>query len=181
MGLRIDLSDLFVPGHAFELGGRRLTSLPAPHQLLHAAYASVVGDWPPRLSAQRDVAQVLLTLDPAPDEVLDLARRWQARALLATALHESWETLTPEPRPVLVEWAQSYRPGTLERLLLASQQGPARAYTRHVAALLVARGLRARGAYLRAIVWPDRSYLEARRLSRGRFAARAIRGLRPRG
>jgi Uncharacterised nucleotidyltransferase len=175
LGLTVHLPDLFASGQTFDLGGRPLTTLPPPQQLLHAAYAAVLGDWPPRRSAQRDVAQIVLAFDPPPAEVLELAGRWRARAVLARALTGTWEALTPGPPPRLVEWARSYRLGPLERLLLASHVGPARAYTRHAAALLVVPGLSGRLTYLRAIAWPQRSYLEARGFTRAGFSSRALR------
>jgi hypothetical protein len=175
LGLTVHLPDLFASGQTFDLGGRQLRTLPPPQQLLHAAYAAVLGDWPPRRSAQRDVAQIVLALDPPPVEVLELAGRWRASAVLARALTGTWEALTPGPAPPLVEWARSYRPGSLERLLLASHVGPARAYTRHAAALLVVPGLLGRLAYLRAIAWPQRAYLEARGFTRAGFSSRAVR------
>jgi hypothetical protein len=177
LGLTIVLADLLAAGQTFDLGGRALRTLPPSQQLLHAAYAAVLGDWPPRLSAQRDVVQILLALDPSPAEVLELAERWRARAVMARALTEAWEALDPGFTPALVDWARSYRPSPSERALLASHRGPARAYTRHAAALLVVAGLRPRLAYLRAIAWPQRAYLQARGVSRAGFVGRAAKRL----
>jgi hypothetical protein len=180
LGLTIHLPDLFAPGRDFVLGGRRLTALPAPQQLLHAAYTAVVGDRPPRLSALRDVLQVLQEEQPAADETLELARRWRCQAVLARGISSAWKTLAPRhDAPPLIRWAQSYRPAPMERLLAASHVGPARAYTRHAAALLVVPGLDARLAYLRAIAWPQRRYLAARGLPRVGFPVRLWRRARP--
>jgi len=174
MGVTVHLSDLFEAPQPFELGGQVLGTLPPPQQLMHATYTAVLGDSPPRLSALRDVAQVVTTLDPAPAAVLEVARRWRAQAVLARGLTAAWDVLTPAARPPLVDWARSYRPTHLERLLLASHLGPARAYTRHAAALLVVPGLSRRLAYLRAITWPQRPYLERRGFTRRQFAARGL-------
>jgi len=178
LGLTVHLTDLFAPPDPFDLAGHQVATLPPPQQLLHAAYTVMLGDWPPRLSAMRDLAQILLVLDPDPAEVLELARRWRARLVLSRALAGAWACLTPERRSPLVDWAQSYHPGRLERVLLASHVGPARAFTRHAAALLVAPGISARFAYLRAIAWPDQTYLERRGFTRRGFAGRALARLR---
>lgn len=178
LGMTVHLPDLWVPPGACDVGGRTLATFPPPQQLLHAAYAAVLGDWPPRFVARRDIAQVLTVHDPAPDEVLRLARDWRAEAVLARALTETWTALAPATSPALVEWARRYRAGRLERMLVASHTGAARAYTRHATALVVVSGLRARLAYLRAIVLPQRAWLLARGRTRRGFLARPVRLIR---
>ena len=179
LGLTIELGDLFVPGQAFTVGEHRLQALPPSQQLIHAAYAAVIGDWPPRLASVRDVAQILLTLDPPLAEVLDFARRWRAEAILARGVTMAWDLLAPTVQPPLVGWAASYRAPRVDRLLLASHIGPARGTTRHLAALLVIPGLSDRAAYLRAVTWPHSDYLRSRGLDRRRHLRRAVERLRP--
>jgi hypothetical protein len=180
LGLTIDLGDLFAPGPTFPLGGRRLAMLPPAQQLMHAAYAALLGDVPPRLMSVRDLAQVLAVHAPDADEVRAMARRWCAEAVLARALTLTWSTLGLRDRPALVRWADSYVPGRRERAILEAHLAPNRAHARHLAALRVLPGLADRAAYLRALAWPQRSYLEARRFTRGSFVRRAGRSLRPR-
>ena len=175
LGLTMELDDLWGPPEHCEIGGRRLAVLPPPVQVLHAAYAVVLGDWPPRLVARRDLAQVLTVRDPDAEEVLRLARRWRAEAVLARALDHAWATLRPPATPALVDWARTHRPGRLDRVLVGSHVGPSRAYTRHAAALLVLPGIRRRASYLRALALPQREYLEARGMSRWRFLQRPLR------
>jgi hypothetical protein len=139
----------------------------------------VIGDWPPRLASVRDVAQILLTLDPPLAEVLDFARRWRAEAILARGVTMAWDLLAPTVQPPLVGWAASYRAPRVDRLLLASHIGPARGTTRHLAALLVIPGLSDRAAYLRAVTWPHTDYLRSRGLDRRRHLRRAVERLRP--
>jgi hypothetical protein len=178
LGVTIELADLYESPTRFDLAGRALAALPAPQQLIHAAYAAVAGDSVPRLSTLRDVAQIAVELDPDRERVLELAGQWRGRAALAEGLVAAWDVLAPANRPELVEWARSYRASPFERLLLASQRGRARAYTRHAAAVLVVPGVTGRLAYLRAIVWPQPAYLARRGYSRRRFAGRAIDSLR---
>jgi len=177
LGLTVHLPDLFTSATHFQVAGRPMSTLgPAP-QLLHAAYTAIVaGDWPPRLSALRDLIQVLLVQRPAPGQVRDLAKRWRADAVLAQALVRAADTLMPGLASPLLDWARSYQERPIERLLVASHRGPSRAFTRHLAALVVAPGIRGRVAYLRAIAWPDSDYLERRHFTRRRYVARALPG-----
>lgn len=180
LGLTIALPDLFVEPEPFTIGGKAFLALSPPARLLHSAYASVLSDWPPRLVAQRDVAQMALHTAPDLDTVLTLARRWHGESVLAAAAHASWSALRITVRPPIIEWADDYRASRLDRLLLASYRGPARGYTSQAATLLVLPGLRDRAAYLRAIALPSREYREARHLGRfgllGQGARKATRG-----
>ena len=174
-GLTVQLDDLFAPPYRFPLGGHEFDALPQPQRLLHACYAAALGDWPPRLMSLRDVAQLLLKEQPHIVDVLTMARRWRAEAVVARAVVTAWEVLALTQRPPIVNWAFNYTPGRTDRMLLAAHEGPARAFTRHAAAIVVLTDMEARLAYLRAIMFPQRSYLEARGLSVGAHAQRAWR------
>jgi hypothetical protein len=176
-GLTVELSELFAPPYRFPLGGHELDALPQPQRLLHACYAAAFGDWPPRLMSLRDVAQLILKEQPHILDVLMMARRWQAEAVVARAIVTTWTELALTDRPPVVEWAFRYEPTRRERLLLAAHQGPARAFTRHVAAVLVLSGTGDRLAYLHAITFPQREYLEARGMTMRSHAQRAWRRL----
>jgi hypothetical protein len=176
----VHLPDLFTPVKTFDVGGSQLATLAPAQHLLHAAYTTVLGDSPPRLCALRDVVQILLVLRPEQSQVRELAQRWRAEAVLAQAVALAWETLTPQPRPSLVEWAQSYKARRMDRFLIASHVGRARAFTRHAAALVVVPGIAGRLSYLRAIAWPDSVYLRSRGFTRRDFALRALARLRAR-
>jgi hypothetical protein len=172
-GLTVDLSELFAPPYRFPLGGHELDALPQPQRLLHACYAAAFGDWPPRLISLRDVAQLILKEQPHILDVLTMARRWQAEAVVASAIVATWTELSLTDRPPVVEWAFRYEPTRRERLLLAAHKGPARAFTRHLAAVLVVSGTGDRLAYVRAITFPQREYLEARGMTLRSHAQRA--------
>ena len=177
LGLTIQLDDLFAPPYRFPLGITELEALPMPPRLLHACYAAALGDWPPRLISLRDVAQILLRERPHPADVLLMARSWRCEVVVAWAITTAWRELALTDRPSLVEWAERFTPSRLDRLLLASHEGPARAFTRHLAALVVLPGVEPRAAYLRAIAMPQRAYLDARGLSAGGNARRAFRSV----
>jgi hypothetical protein len=174
-GLTVQLGDLFAPPYRFPLGGYEFDALPQPQRLLHACYAAALGDWPPRLMSLRDVAQLILKEQPHIVDVLTMARSWRAEAVVARAIVTTWDVLALTQRPPLVNWAFNYAPGRTDRMLLAAHEGPARAFTRHAAAVVVLPDVDARLAYLHAIVFPQRSYLEARGLSAGAHAKRAWR------
>jgi len=176
-GLTVVLDDLFAPPYRFPLGGHELDALPQPQRLLHACYAAALGDWPPRLMSLRDVAQLVLGERPHIIDVLTMARAWRADAVVARAITTAWDVLAITEQPPLVEWARNHRPSRADRMLLAAHEGPARAFSRHVAAVFVLPGVSDRLAYLGAIVLPQRSYLEARGLSVRSHATRAWRRL----
>ena len=140
-GLTIGLADLFAPPYRFPLAGYELEALPMPQRLLHACYAAALGDWPPRLVSQRDVAQLILRERPALADVLLMARAWRCEVVVARAVTTSWCDLGITERPPIIEWAERYRPGRKERMLLASHEGPSRMFTRHLAAVVVAPGV----------------------------------------
>ena len=102
-----------------------------------------------------------------------MARSWQAEAVVARAIVTAWNELALTSRPPLVEWAFNFRPSRRDRMLLAAHEGPARAFTRHAAALVVLPGVGDRVSYLRAIALPQRSYLEARGMTVRSHATRA--------
>jgi hypothetical protein len=175
LGLTIQTDDLFAPPYRFPLGVSELEALPMPPRLLHAAYAAALGDWPPRLGSLRDLAQILVRERPHPADVLIMARAWRCEMVVARAVTTAWSELALTDTPPLVGWAARYQPSRVDRLLLAAHLGPARAFTRHVAALVVLPGVEPRLAYLHAITLPQRSYLEARGLSITGNAQRALR------
>ncbi len=106
-----------------------------PQRLLHACYAAVLGDWPPRLMSLRDVAELVLVERPNLVDVLLMARAWQCEAVVARARDDRLGRLALVDRPPIVEWADRYVPSRRDRVLLAAHEGPARAFTRHLAAL----------------------------------------------
>jgi hypothetical protein len=164
-GMTVGLDDLFAPPYRFPIAGCDLDALPQPQRLLHACYAAAFGDWPPRLMSLRDVAQLVLRERPQVLDVLMMARAWRAEAVVARALTTAWTTLAITMQPPVVEWAFRYEPTRLDRLLLGAHEGPARAFTRHAAALVVLPSARDRLDYLHAIAMPQREYLQARGMS----------------
>jgi hypothetical protein len=164
-GLTVKFDDLFAPPYRFPLGVTELEALPMPQRLLHASYAAAFGDWPPRLMSLRDLAQLVHRERPNLVDVLLMARDWQCEPIVARAVARAWDELALTTSPPIVEWARRYEPARRDRWMLAWHEGPARAFTGQMAALLVLRGAETRLAYLRAIMFPQRSYLAARGFS----------------
>ena len=164
-GLTVDLDDLFAPPYRFALGVTELEALPMPQRLLQASYAAALGDWPPRLVSLRDVAQLVHREKPNLVDVLLMAREWRCEPVVARAVNLAWDELQLTSEPPVVQWARRFEPTAYQRRMLAWHEGPARAFTRQVAAVLVLRGTATRLAYLRAIMFPQPSYLAARGFS----------------
>jgi Uncharacterised nucleotidyltransferase len=179
-GLTVDLDELFSSPRTFTLGQRDVSTLPTAHQFVSSCYAAALGDWPPRLASQRDVIQLLEVERPSAVDVLDIARRWRAEAVVAQALCAAWDAIEPRFTPPLVEWARRYRPKPIDRLLLASYRGPARGLSSKAAAVLVLPGIADKVLYLRAMALPQRGYLEKRGLTTGSHWRRALTLLRRR-
>ena len=175
LGLTIALDDLFAPPYRFPLAGYELEALPMPQRLLHACYAAAIGDWPPRLIAQRDVAQLVLRERPHLADVLLMARAWRCEVVVARAVTGTWRALEIEERPPIVTWAERYEPTRIDRLLLHAHEGPARMFTRHLAAVVVLPTTAARASYLQAIAFPQPAYLRARGVSGRHHVQRAVR------
>jgi Uncharacterised nucleotidyltransferase len=177
-GLTVDLDDLFVGPVRIPLGSRDIPTFPPAQRFLSSCYSSALGDWPARLASQRDVVQLLAVDGPNTDDVLDLARRWRAEAVVARAIGASWAALEPRLTPPLLAWARAFQPRPIDRLLLASYRGPARGFTTQAAGVLVVPGIAGKLAYLRAIATPQRAYLERRGLTPGGHWRRAVTRLR---
>lgn len=161
-GLTVHLDDLFAPPARFPLGVIELEALPMPQRLLHASYAAAFGDWPPRLMSLRDVAQLVHREQPNLVDVLLMAREWQCEPIVARAVNLAWDELALTRESPIVEWARRFEPTAHQRRMLAWHEGPGRAFTGQIAAVLVLHDTRDRLAYLRAIMFPQRSYLAAR-------------------
>ena len=180
-GLWVRLDDLFAEKRTFLLGGRALPRLGDAARFVHACMAAVLGDWPPRRIAQRDIAELLVggeragALGAAP--VQELAARWRATAVVALAIRTTVADLGLETGHPLITWAQGYRSSVGDRLLLASYRGRARGYTSQALSVVALPGWGDRADFLRAITRPSRAYLDARGFRGGDRLRRAI-GLR---
>jgi hypothetical protein len=175
-GLTIDLDELWSSSSTFVLANKSLHALCMEHRFMNACYHAVLGNSPPRLVPLRDVAQLLLRSDIDVDEVRRLTERWRAEAVVAEAVRCSWETLAIADANALSFWAHHYEPEPWERRALTVYQRPDTGYAaRSFASIGVIQGMSNKLAYLRALTFPERPYLEGRHKS---FPERWRRGLR---
>lgn len=163
LGLRIDLGGLFATAVPITIGGRVLARLAPEEAFLHACYHTALGGRTARLVPQRDLAQMLLTTEVDLDRVHRLAAAWSGRAVVARAVTGAWASLAlPDAHP-LATWATGYDPTPAERRALRLYVGASRSYARQTAASVAAvPGWWAKGAYLRALLFPGREYLATR-------------------
>lgn len=182
-GLSIDLDDLWLDGATFHVAGRSLSALSSEARIMHAAYHAVLGDWPPRLLAQRDLAEMVLFGDFDEVALRAMSHRWRGDAVLARAVHMTWETLQLADVTALSTWASRYEPEARDRRALAVYNNSHNNYAaKSLAAVHAIPRLRDRAAYLGALLFPQSTYLEGRhnglahRLRHGVRAVRSGRG-----
>lgn len=153
-----ELFDHLVP---LELAGRGFRRLDAPTSFVHACLHASLGQWPMELLAVRDVAQIA-GRGPQWGQVERLTDRWHLTAVVAHALDTAATTLAWEPPPA-ARGLRAARASRRERWALASYHGSARRGGGPGLAVLAALpGLRAKAAYLRTLLFPDRRFLDAR-------------------
>lgn len=174
-GLTVELPDLFGTASPFSVGGRTVLALGPEERFLHACFHAALGDIPPRLVALRDVAQILLHTPLSEERVREQCRRWRAEPVVARAVSLAWETLRIADVVALSVWAGRYRLDPAQRRAIRVYTDAAATYPAQAAtALWAIPRLSDRAAYLRALLFPDRSYLAPRDRS---YATRIRRGL----
>ena len=175
-GLSVHLPDLWGPGKEYVLAGRTLTALATEPRMLHAAYSCVLSDWPPRNHPRRDLAEMVLFGDFDTTAVTDMAHRWQAEAVLATALTETWAYFGLADVTALTAWAARYRLTQRDERLLALYRRIDAPYAQlALNSLPLLDGWRARAAFTRSLALPDREFLRYRGTSLPRYLWRGTR------
>lgn len=180
-GQRIATGDLWSgPGQPFVLGGVTLSALEPELRLLHAAYHAVLGDHPPRLVPLRDIAQLALRPAVTTSRVLALVAAWGGEPVLARAVGLAWRTLRLADLIVLSTWAEGRRTTAREERELSWYVGDNASFAgKSYAAVRAIPRTADRLAYLRALLLPQRSYLDGRhagRLARLRHGTAAVLG-----
>ena len=152
------LSDLAT----FHLGGKEIKRLGDTGLLLHACIHTSLGHRPPLLMPVRDIGQILQTA--SVDEVLlaEWVRRWELRGVLRHAFEQAWEVTATRPSPFIQALCDQPPIGRERWALEAYSTARRERGGRALATLRAISGIRRRVAFVRAMLFPDRRFLEWR-------------------
>ena len=157
-GFTLDLDELFESPDLVVLGDETVPVPPRWIRFLHACFHAALGDVSPRVVAQRDIAQMVLTTELDLDHCFEIARRWRSESVVAYALTAAWDRLGLEPTPLILR-ARSHSASRFERRALAAYHGPNRSYARQmVAAVPAIPGISAKVTYVWSMLAVDASY-----------------------
>lgn len=154
--------ELFDRTTTFLLDGASLRRLDDTASLLHACVHASLGSFPPRLLPLRDVAQIASVGDVDWESLTELARRWMMGAVIQHALGMVSRRLgvpLPAPAEPFLTWQTSRRE---RRLLAAYTTDRRRGGGMTLSMVWAIPGLRSKGAYLWALLLPERAFLRAR-------------------
>jgi hypothetical protein len=170
-----DTSVLWQRADSFTIAGTTLTCLAREERAVAAAVHACLGSATPRLVPLRDVAQILTRgVDEA--RVVDVATQLGVAAVLARAVLLARNTLGLDVPLPCEPWALGYRPSAHERRMLRAYTGADRTYAgQMLAGAREVKGFGARVAYVRALAFPARGYLDDRDSSYRERARRAVR------
>lgn len=161
-GLWVDPDELLEQTTPFSLGGRRLQRLDDTSLLLHACMHASLGWWPPLLMPVRDVAQVASVGRVDWDVAADRMRRWKLTAVVRHAFQTATETLAvalPAESKALTAVLPRRKEHRALQAYVTERRGRGGTVTSTLKAI---PGLRAKAAYVRALLFPTRDFLAAR-------------------
>jgi hypothetical protein len=162
-GMTARSDELFAGSSPFTVGTRTLTALDHPRRFLHACFHASLGDDPPRVLALRDVVELSASPGMDADAVLRWATDWRCRGVVARAVRLANAAFGLGGTQPLVEWAERYEPDGFERRMLRAYTGAHRSYAAQaVTGLAALDGWSARWDYARALLFPERDYVDAR-------------------
>jgi hypothetical protein len=177
-GLWMDPDELFERTVEFRVGDANLRRLDATALLLHACVHASLGGSPPSLMPVRDVAQVSGFGGLDWEGFGELVDRWRLQAVVHHA-YQSMRDILDVTLPPRAERFAETEPSRRDRRLLDSyvtdrraRGGPA------VSSLRAIRGIRAKGAYVRALLFPSRDFLDRRAFGHGSYWRRWLVPLR---
>jgi hypothetical protein len=161
-GLWIDTEALLEGTTRFTMRGASLRRLDDTNALIHACVHAALGRERPLLVPLRDVLQIAWS-GRADQEVLSArVRDWRLIAPVSYALKTAAETLAA-PLPVTLQDLRRIRAGAIERRALqAYTTDRRRRGGMSLSTLWAIPGIRPRAAYVRALLFPDRKFLDAR-------------------
>jgi hypothetical protein len=160
-GLLMDPDELFGRTSEFRLGGRMLRRLDDTAALVNACLHAALGAWPPLPMPLRDVAQVAWSGRVDWEALVVLAERWRVLPVVAHSLRTAAQWLASE-LPAAAQPIAAMRPSAADRRLLGAYTRSRRRGGMALANIPRIPGMRARAAYVRAMLVPDPAFLAAR-------------------
>jgi hypothetical protein len=157
-----DPGSLFDSSTMLALHGRDLLALGPEERLLHACFDARIGDDPPLFLRLRDIVQVVLSHPLDIDRIEAISDIWKSQSVVAEAIRHAWTTLRVTDIVPLSVWAAGHRSTRTDRRRLDAYR---RVRGRTLVSVPTVRDIRPRRAvvpYLRAVLIPDRRYLEGR-------------------
>lgn len=160
-GLWIEPERLFEHTSSFALGGVELSRLDDTTAFLHGCVHASLGSRQ-LLLPLRDVAQIAFTGDVDWDLAATLAERWRLRSVVRHAVGSVREKLGIELPVQANTIGRGPRSRTEERALTIFTTSRRDNGGEAIAALWGLPGVRRKAAYVRALVLPERRFLQAR-------------------
>jgi hypothetical protein len=177
-GLWVDAGALFAGTTEFRLWDRSINRLDDTFLQLHACMHASLGWWPPLRVPVRDVAQVAHYAAVDWESLAERAARWKLRAVIRHAMDTASKELDVQfPADAAAVMAQSGSRRERRALREYTTDRRARGGTA-ISTLMAIRGLRAKAAYIRALVFPGKEFMTARSGSRASYLRRWATPLR---
>jgi hypothetical protein len=168
-GLWMDPEELFQRTADLRVGGTILQRLDDTAMLLHACLHASLGWISPLLMPLRDVAQVAASDRVDWEGFGELVNRWRLRAVVRHA-HQSVRDSLDVPLPFRADLSAEAEPSRRDRRLLESYVTDRRSRGGlALSSLRAIPGIRARAAYVRAMMFPSRDFLDRRAVGRGSY------------
>jgi hypothetical protein len=167
-GLWIGLDELFAHTASLTVGGREVRRLDDTSLFLHACVHASLGWWPPLLMPIRDVAQVASFAKVDWGLAAARTRQWRLAAVVHHAMATASDTLGAS-FPEEAKAVQGIKPRRKEeRAMVAYTTDRRERGGTATSTLRAIPGIRAKAAYVRALLFPNRDFLEARQRRSGR-------------
>jgi hypothetical protein len=159
-GLTVDLPSIWESSETFALAGHTLHALAPEPRLMHAAFHAILGAFPARALALRDVAEMLLFGDHDDRQLVAISQSWQADAVLARAVRLAWERFCIADVTRLSAWATRHEASSEQMRRLALYETEQSSYAaQSLAAVAVLPRFRDKVAFVRTLSLPDDGFL----------------------
>jgi hypothetical protein len=162
-GVWTNADALFEQTTTFMLAGRPIRRLEDETTLVHACIHASLGSDPPRLLSVRDLAQVLARRELDWEVVARLVRTWRLGAVVQHSFGLVEELLGRELPDPARRLAAALAPDRAERRALRAYVDGSRGWgAKSVAELRAITGVRSKVAFVWALTFPTREFLDAR-------------------